>query len=81
MSSMIILLIALALLAIPPVLIMNLPPRWLALAAPAGVLAMYWLGHIMTEGDLGPAGILIMGFFSLIFSINAIALAFRLLRL
>jgi hypothetical protein len=76
-------LIALALLIAPPALIMALPRRWLKLAVPAGALGLYALTKSVADDfvvqDPGPAGILILGFFSLIFWINLIALAVRII--
>ncbi len=78
---MMFLLVTLALLITPPVLIIALPLEWLALFAPAGALGMYSLAHVFTDGDLGPAGIFILAFFSLVKLINAIALVTRVLLL
>jgi len=79
-----ILLTALALLVVPPVLIMTLPSRWLKLAVPAGALGLYALTEAVAGDfavhDPGPAGIFVLSFFSLIFWISVIALAVRILR-
>jgi hypothetical protein len=42
---------------------------------------MYSLAHVFTDGDLGPAGMFILAFFSLVKLINAIALVTRVLLL
>lgn len=84
MISSMILLVALALLIIPPVLIIMLPTPWLVLAAPAGVFGSYALSQFFISdfivNDPGPAGVLILGFFSLGFLINLIALIVRIIR-
>ncbi len=83
MMAAMILLAALAVLIVPPWLIMALPPRWLALAVPTGILGFYAVMRSVvsdfTVNDPGPAGLLVMSFFGMVSCVNGIALVARLI--
>ncbi len=74
------LLSALALLVIPPAILITAPLRWLTLLVPAGIAAFVVAIHLVGEGDPGPAGLIILGFIALLLLLNGAVLFGRLLK-
>lgn len=67
----------LAVLIIPPALILFMPARHLAYLVPAGATAYMLLWRYVETEDLGPAGIIIVAYLALLFIVNIGALSTR----